>query len=359
MSNSQRHSALSTAACELFGVSVPIVQTGMGWVSGAKLTAATSSAGGLGILASATMTLEELGGAIAKVKERTDKPFGVNLLPNQPDAAARLDLIIKESIPVVSFAAAPKPDQVAKLSDAGVVTVVTVGAKRHAEKVAAMGVRAVIAQGGEGGGHTGTIPTSLLLPQVVDGVAGSDVVVLGAGGFFDGRGLVAALAYGAHGIAMGTRFLLTAESQVPSGITDIYMKTPLTGTVVTTAIDGAPQRVIRTAMIDALEKSPGLLRFPRAAGNAIRFGRQAGVSLGALAKTGMEMRKDQELTWAQMALAANAPMMTKAAMVDGDAEVGILPTGQVVGAIEDRPPVAELLERIMDEADEVLRRLGA
>lgn len=359
MSEPQRHSALNTAACELFGVEMPIVQTGMGWVSGAKLTAATSSAGGLGILASATMTLEELGAAIARVKERTDKPFGVNLLPNQPDAAARLDLIISEGVPVASFAAAPKPDQVAKLNDAGVVTIVTVGAKRHAEKVAAMGVRAVIAQGGEGGGHTGTIPTSLLLPQVVDGVAGSDVVVLGAGGFFDGRGLVSALAYGAHGIAMGTRFLLTAESQVPEGITDIYMATPLTGTVVTTAIDGAPQRVIRTAMIEALEKSPGLLRFPRAAGNAIRFGRQAGVSLGALAKTGLEMRKDQELTWAQMALAANAPMMTKAAMVDGDAEVGILPTGQVVGAIEDRPPVAELLAKIMNEADEALTRLGA
>ncbi len=337
---------------------MPIVQTGMGWVSGAKLTAATSSAGGLGILASATMTLDELAAAIARVKERTDKPFGVNLLPNQPDAAARLDLIISTGVPVASFAAAPKPDQVAKLNDSGVVTVVTVGAKRHAEKVAAMGVRAVIAQGGEGGGHTGTIPTSLLLPQVVDGVAGSDVVVLGAGGFFDGRGLVAALAYGAHGVAMGTRFLLTAESQVPEEITDIYMSTPLTGTIVTTAIDGAPQRVIRTAMIDALEKSPGVLRFPRAAGNAIRFGRQAGVSLGALARTGLEMRRDQELTWAQMALAANAPMMTKAAMVDGDARVGILPTGQVVGAIEDRPPVAELLNRIMDEADETLRRLG-
>ena len=353
-----RHAALRTPACELFGVELPIVQTGMGWVSGAQLTAATSSAGGLGILASATMTLDELRAAIAKVKSRTDKPFGVNLLPNQTDAAQRIDLIISEGVPVASFAAAPKPDQVAQLNDAGVVTVVTVGAKRHAEKVAAIGVKAVIAQGGEGGGHTGTIPTSLLLPQVADGVAGSDVVVLGAGGFFDGRGLVAALAYGAHGIAMGTRFLMTAESQVPDGITKIYLDTPLTGTVVTSAIDGAPQRVIRTAMIDALEKSPGLLRFPRAAGNALKFGRQAGVSLPALAKTGLEMRRDQELTWAQMALAANAPMMTKAAMVDGDPEVGILPTGQVVGAIEDLPPVAELLGRIMDEADATLSRLG-
>ncbi len=352
------HPSLRTPACELFGVEYPIVQTGMGWVSGAQLTAATSSAGGLGILASATMTLEELRAAIAKVRSRTDKPFGVNLLPNQTDAAQRIDLIISEGVPVASFAAAPKPDQVAKLNDAGVVTVVTVGAKRHAEKVAAIGVKAVIAQGGEGGGHTGTVPTSLLLPDVVDGVQGSDVVVLGAGGFHDGRGLVAALAYGAHGVAMGTRFLLTAESQVPERITSIYLETPLTGTVVTSSIDGAPQRVIRTAMIDALEKSPGLLRFPRAASNAVRFGRQAGVSLPALARTGLEMRRDQDLSWSQMALAANAPMMTKAAMVDGDPDVGILPTGQVVGVIDALPPVAELVASIMSEADATLARLS-
>ncbi len=359
MTDTGRPAALSTRACELFGVEYPIIQTGMGWVSGAQLTAATSSAGGLGILASATMTLDELRAAIAKVAERTDRPFGVNLLPNQPDAAERLALIIEMGVPVASFAAAPRPEQVARLNDAGVITVVTVGAKRHAEKVAEMGVRAVIAQGGEGGGHTGTIPTSLLLPQVADGVAGSDVVVLGAGGFFDGRGLVAALAYGADGIAMGTRFLLTAESQVPDGITSIYLETPLTGTVVTTAIDGAPQRVIRTAMIDALERSPGVIRFPRAAGNALRFARSAGVSLPELARTGLAMRRDQELTWSQMALAANAPMMTKASIVDGDADVGIMPTGQVVGVIADLPPVAEVLERIMSEAADTLARLGA
>lgn len=356
---SPRYPALVTRACELFGVDLPVVQTGMGWVSGARLTAATSDAGGLGILASATMTFDELDAAITRVRERTERPFGVNLLPNQADAAARIRLIVERGVPVASFAAAPRPEQVSELADAGVVTVVTVGARRHAEKVAAMGVSAVIAQGGEGGGHTGTIPTSLLLPEVVDGVAGSDVVVLGAGGFHDGRGLVAALAYGADGIAMGTRFLLTAESTVPDGITSTYLDTPLTGTVVTTAIDGAPQRVIRTAMIDALERSPGPARLPRAAANALRFARTAGVSVPELVRTGLQMRRDQGLSWSQMALAANAPMMTKASMVDGDATVGILPTGQVVGSISDLPTVQELLERIVAEADATLRRLGA
>jgi len=329
----------------------------MGWVSGARLTAATSSAGGLGILASATMTLDELRTAIGKVRERTSNPFGVNLLPNQPDAADRISLIVDEGVRVASFAAAPRPEQVTRLRDAGVATIVTVGAKRHAEKVVGMGVSAVIAQGGEGGGHTGSVPTSLLLPQVVDGVADSDVVVLAAGGFSDGRGLAAALTWGADGVAMGTRFLLTAESHVPDHIKAIYLETPLTGTVVTTAIDGAPQRVIRTAMIDALERSSGVVRFPRAAANALRFARQAGVSLPDLVRTGVQMRKDQELTWAQVALAANAPMMTKASVLDGDSDVGILPTGQVVGAIDELPSVAELLERIMDEADDSIRRL--
>lgn len=357
MSDAGRHPTLTTRATELFGVRYPIVQTGMGWVSGPHLTAATAQAGGLGILASATMTLDELRAAVVKVRSRTDRPFGVNLLPNQPDARQRIDLMVAEQVPVASFAAAPRADQVRRLTEAGIVTVVTVGARRHAEKMAGMGIRAVIAQGGEGGGHTGPVPTSLLLPQVVDGVAGSDVVVLAAGGFFDGRGLAAALAYGADGVAMGTRFLLTAESRVPDHIKATYLATPLTGTVVTTAVDGAPQRVIRTAMIDALERAPGPLRFPRAAGNAWRFRRQSGVSLPDLVRTGLRMRRDQELTWSQVALAANAPMMTRAAMVDGDGEAGILPTGQVVGAVDALPTVRELVEQIMDQADAVLGRL--
>jgi NAD(P)H-dependent flavin oxidoreductase YrpB (nitropropane dioxygenase family) len=349
---------LHTRACELFGVRLPIVQTGMGWVSGASLTAATSEAGGLGILASATMTLDELRDAIDKVGFRTANPFGVNLLPNQPDASERIGLIIDRRVPVASFAAAPRPEQVARLNDAGVTTIVTVGAKRHAQKVAEIGVKAVIAQGGEGGGHTGSIPTSLLLPQVVDGVEGTDVVVLAAGGFYDGRGLAAALAYGADGVAMGTRFLLTAESQVPENVKSIYLESGLNDTVVTTAIDGAPQRVIRTAMIDALEKSPGLLRFPRAAANALKFRKQTGVSLSDLARTGLAMKKDQELTWSQVALAANAPMLTREAMVDGHPEVGILPTGQVVGAIGALPTVADVLADIESGARAALSRFS-
>lgn len=348
--------ALRTRACELFGVRYPIVQTGMGWVAGARLTSATSAAGGLGILASATMTFDELRKAIHEVKDRTDKPFGVNLRSDQADVDDRVRLLVDEGVRLASFAQAPGQDLIARLKDGGVVTMPTVGARRHAEKVAEWGVDALIAQGGEGGGHTGTVPTSLLLPQVVDAV---DVPVLGAGGFHDGRGLVAALAWGAAGVAMGTRFLLTRESTVPDEIKAIYLQTPVTGTVVTTRVDGYPQRVVRTEMIDRLEGAGRLMALPRALRNALAFRKLTGTSLSDLLAEGRAMRKSQELTWSQLAMAANAPMLTKAAMVDGRPEVGILPTGQGVGVIDELPTVEELIRRIIDEAEQTLTRLGA
>ena len=138
------------------------------------------------------------------------------------------------------------------LKNAGLVVIPTVGARRHAEKVAEWGVDGVIAQGAEGGGHTGEVPTTLLVPQVVEAV-GDRVAVVAAGGFHSGAGLVAALAWGASGIAMGTRFLLTQESTVPDDVKKIYLGTPVTGTVVTRAVDGAPQRVVRTELVGHLE----------------------------------------------------------------------------------------------------------
>jgi NAD(P)H-dependent flavin oxidoreductase YrpB (nitropropane dioxygenase family) len=348
--------ALDTAICRLFGIRYPIIQTGMGWVSGARLTAATSAAGGLGILASATMTMPELERAIHDVRERTDAPFGVNLRTDQDDIEERVSLLVREKVKVASFAQAPRKEIVLRLKGAGILTMPTVGAKRHAEKVAALGVDAIIAQGHEGGGHTGPVPTSLLLPQVTSAV---DVPVLGAGGFFDGRGLVAALAWGAAGIAMGTRFLLTRESTVPDAVKKQYLETQVTGTVVTRAIDGYPQRVIRTAFVEALERSRGVVALAKAAQHAWQFRALTGTSMVSLLREGLAMKKSQELTFGQMAMAANAPMLTRASMVEGRPDVGILPTGQVVGVIEELPTVAELLGRIMSEAEATLGRLGA
>jgi NAD(P)H-dependent flavin oxidoreductase YrpB (nitropropane dioxygenase family) len=351
------HPALRTRFCALAGSRLPVVQTGMGWVSGASLTAATSAAGGLGILAAVTMTGDQLGEAVRTVKQRTAAPFGVNFRADQPDLDARIDLCVREGVRLVSFAGAPTKDAIARLHDAGIVVMPTVGARRHAEKMLDWGVDAVIAQGGEGGGHTGTIPTSLLLPQVVDAV-GHAIPVLGAGGFHDGRGLVAALAWGADGVAMGTRFLLTAESRVPDEIKARYLAAAVTDTVVTTALDGAPQRVIRTETVDRLERSSALTRLPRALRSALAFRSLTGTPLRDLVREGLAMRRNQDLSWSQVAMAANAPMLIKAALVDGHPEVGVLPTGQVTGVIGELPTVAELLDRIVAEATATLARLG-
>ena len=356
MSHAPRMAALRTRACELFGVRYPIVQTGMGWVAGARLTAATSEAGGLGILASATMSVPELAAAIASVKQRTANPFGVNLRSDQPDVDERIALMVREGVKVASFAQAPGERLVKTLKDQGVVVMPTVGARRHAEKVAEWGVDAVIAQGAEGGGHTGAVPTTLLLPQVCDAV---DIPVVAAGGFFDGRGLVAALAYGAAGVAMGTRFLLSAESRVPDAVKARYLDAAVTDTVVTKQVDGHPQRVIRTELVEHLDGAGRVTALPRSLGNALRFRNLSGRSLRDLAREGLAMRKSQGLSWAQVAMAANAPMLTKAALVDGRLDTGVLPTGQVVGVIDALPTVAEIVDRVMGEAEQVLARLGA
>jgi NAD(P)H-dependent flavin oxidoreductase YrpB (nitropropane dioxygenase family) len=327
----------------------------MGWVAGPRLVQATANAGGLGILAGATLTFEQLGPAIHSIKDRTGEPFGVNLRADAPDVEDRIALLVREGVRVASFASPPAERVVKQLKDAGLVVMPTIGARRHAEKVAALGVDAVIAQGAEGGGHTGVVPTTLLLPQVVDAV---DIPVIAAGGFVNGRGLVAALAYGASGIAMGTRFLLTQESRVPDGVKAVYVETPVTGTVVTRAIDGAPQRVIRTSVIDRLEGAGRIAALPRALRNALRFRKLTGTPMRALLSEGLAMKRSQDLSWGQMVMAANAPMLTKATMVDGHLETGILPTGMGVGVIDELPTVAELIERIIGEAEETLRRLA-
>jgi len=348
--------ALATPLTELLGIRYPIVQAGMGYVAGARLAAATSAAGGLGIIASATMNVAELRSAIKGVKERTSAPFGVNLRADAADAGERIDLIIAERVPVASFALVPKSGLIARLRDAGVVTIASVGARRHAEKVAGWGIDAVIATGGEGGGHTGSVPTSLLIPQVVDAV---EIPVIAAGGYFDGRGLVAALAYGAAGIAMGTRFLLTSDSPVADAVKQVYLATDVTGTLVTNRVDGMPHRVLRTPLVERLDRAGTLTGLARSVRAAAAFRAVSGLGWPDLLRQGRSMRRDSELSWAQVLMAANTPMLLKAAMVDGRPDLGLMSSGQVAGVIDDLPSCAELIDRIMTQAWQCLDRLGA
>jgi NAD(P)H-dependent flavin oxidoreductase YrpB (nitropropane dioxygenase family) len=344
-----------TPLTDLLGCRHPIVQTGMGYVAGAGLVSAVSAAGGFGIVAAATMTLGQLGDAIREIKSRTDAPFGVNVRADAPDATARVDLLIREQVRLASFALAPDRDLIRRCADGGLLTMPSVGARRHAEKVAAWGVDAVLVQGGEAGGHTGPVPTTLLLPQVVDAVG---IPVVAAGGFFDGRGLVAALAYGAAGIAMGTRFLLTSDSPVGPEVKQLYLDAPVTGTIVTTRVDGVPHRVLLTPYVRGLERSVGLSALLRVTRHAVAFRRLAGLSWPQLVRVGRSARHGRDRTWAQTLMAAGTPVLLRAAMVDGRPDLGVMSAGQVTGLITDLPSCADLIARMMTEAETTLARLG-
>ena len=344
---------LKTPLTELTGVRHPVVQTGMGWVAGPRLVSGTANAGGLGILASATMTIAQLEAAIIEVKGRTDAPFGVNLRADAADAPARCDLLIEHGVKVASFALAPRPELIAKLKEHDIVVIPSVGLPKHAVKVASWGADAVMIQGGEGGGHTGSVPTSLLLPTVLDAV---DIPVIAAGGYYDGRGLAAALAYGAAGIGMGTRFLLTADSAVPDAVKRLYLDHDLNGTVVTDKVDGMPHRMLRTPLVEEIEESSRLKRLTPTLRRTLEFKRDSGMSWRELAVDGRAMRKAQGRSLAQMTLAANTPTMLKAGLVDGDTGAGVLAAGQVVGVLDDLPTCEVLIDRVVTQAAESLRR---
>ena len=155
--------------------------------------------------------------------------------------------------------------------------------------------------------------------------------------------------------ASGTRFLLSAESRVPDAVKELYLGTAVTGTVVTTKVDGAPQRVVRTELVDRLDARSWVRSLPRAVRSALQFRGETGASMSSLVREGRAMKEGNELTWSQVVMAANAPVMTKAALVDGRTDVGVLPTGQVVGVIESLPAVADIIGDIVREADTVLR----
>lgn len=341
---------IQTPLTRLVGIEHPVVQTGMGWVAGARLVSATANAGGLGILASATMTIDELATAITKVKAATDKPFGVNIRADAADAGDRVDLMIREGVKVASFALAPKAELIARLKEAGSVVIPSVGAAKHAKKVAGWGADAVIVQGGEGGGHTGPVATTLLLPSVLDVLDGTGIPVVAAGGFFDGRGLAAALSYGAAGVAMGTRFLLTSDSTVPDEVKKRYLEAALDGTVVSTRVDGMPHRVLRTSLVDKLESGSRVRGFSAAVLNAARFKKMSGMTWASMVRDGLAMRHGKDLTWSQVLMAANTPMLLKAGLVDGNTGAGVLASGQVAGIIDDLPSCRELIESIVTEA---------
>ena len=344
---------LTTRLTEALGCRVPVIQTAMGWVAKPELVAATSNAGAFGFLAAAVMTPKEAAAEVARLRDMTPHPFGVNFHSFQPGASEIVDLILanKDRIRAVSFGRGPDAGMIARFKDAGILCIPTVGAVKHAQKMAALGCDMITVQGGEGGGHTGSVPTTILLPQVLDAV---NVPVIAAGGFADGRGLAAALAFGACGIAMGTRFLMTTESPVPAGPKSAYVKAGTGDIVVSTKVDGIPQRMILNPLLRRIEKSGNIAMWARAVEAGMAMKRQTGMGWGDVVRAAKMMTSHGEMPLAQAVMAAAAPMMIQRAVVSGDAENGLMATGVVAGRLKDLPSCAELIADIMREADERL-----
>ena len=349
---------LDTRLTDKLGCKYPIVQTAMGWVADPNLVAGSCNAGGFGFLAGATIPADEIERDILRVKELTNQPFGVNFHMYQPNAADIVDLVIRHGVRAVSYSRSPGPDFIKKLKDAGVVCMPTVGLPKHAIKAVELGADVVTVQGGEGGGHTGAIPTTLLIPQVIDAV-GDKVPVVAAGGFMDGRGLVAALAWGADGIAMGTRFLMTTESPVPRETLQRYVDcTNPADIIVSKAMDGLPQRMIMNELLTDLEKAGQFRKLMIALRNGIAFRKHTGASIPGLLKSAWAMHRDDDITTAQAIMSANAPMIIQKAMVEGQPARGVLPSGQVAGVIDELLSCEVLIHSIVAEAEQRLASLA-
>ncbi len=350
------HSALHTVLQERLGCRVPVIQTAMGWIATPELVAATANAGGFGFIAGATIPPNEIEAAILKTKSLTDKPFGLNFHMYLPGADQVTELVLKHGVKAVSYGRGPSKKMIQSLKDAGVICIPTVGAVKHAVKAADLGADIIVIQGNEGGGHTGSVPTSLLLPQVLDAVK---VPVVAAGGFRDGRGLVAALSFGAVGIAMGTRFLLTSDSPVPRATLDRYLSSDVDEIIVSKKLDGLPQRMILNDVLRRLEETGPLGLIWLGMWNGLAFRRLTGLSFLGLMKSAIAMARSSGMTLGQTLMAANAPVLIQRSVVEGRPAEGVLPSGQVAGLIDDLPSCKDLIDGIIAQAEERLAALGA
>jgi enoyl-[acyl-carrier protein] reductase II len=310
-----------TKICDLFGIEVPICLAGMGGVSMAPLVAAVSNAGGLGVLGAATLDPEELRAEIRKIRELTDKPFAVDLLAPIPDMIREhVRVLFEEKVRIFVAGLAVPREFIADMHTHGMIVVVMVGKVSHAVRAEAAGADVVVAQGTEAGGHTGEIGALALVPQVVDAVK---IPVLAAGGIVDGRGLVAALALGAQGVVVGTRFIASPEATAAPAYRKAILEAADDSTVRTRCYTGKPARAIRNPYIAQWERDPSRIQpFPQQA----IYSTRAGV-MDFVGRRG-----------------------------DADPTRTFMPAGQGSGAIRDIRPAAEILQTMLREAADVVRR---
>jgi enoyl-[acyl-carrier protein] reductase II len=318
--------AVKTRLTELLDVEHPVMLAGMAGVAYAPLVAAVSGAGGFGCLGASTLGLEAMKAELAEVRASTDRPFGVDLLTAMPgDLVGQVEAVI-EGGAAVFVAGLGVPSEAIELCHRHSVLVVNMcGKVDHAKAALDAGCDIVVAQGTEAGGHTGQVATMPLVPQIVDAV-GSQMPVVAAGGIFDGRGLAAALALGADGVWIGTRFIASPEARTVSGYKDALIRTGEDGTTITRAFSGKTMRVVRNEYTGFYQEHPDELEaFPAQIGKSMTEG---AFHLGGDAGTGG---------------------------VDPDREC--YPAGQGVGAIQTLIPAASLLHQIVRQAEQVLAGL--
>ncbi len=327
------HPALRTPLCSLLGIEYPIVQAGMGFVARGELAAAVSSAGALGVIGAASLAPKQLREEIRRVRDRTDRPFGVDILFAQVpgggytrDVQEHIDIVLEERVPVLASGLGDPGPVVSEAHAQGIKVIALVGNTRNAGRVEASGVDVVVAQGYDGGGHTGRVGTLALLPAVLDTVS---VPVMAAGGIADGRGLAAVLAMGGVGVWMGTRFVASLEATGHEKYKQAICDADDEGTVRTRCFSGKPARMIRNSTTDAWENSAELQAriqpFPR------------------------QFRVMQE--WL-----GEDPYV--AGRFEGKVEIGALAAGQSSALIREVLPAAEIVRRIVAEADRELTRLS-
>lgn len=309
---------MKTRITDLLKIKHPVIQGAMSWVSFPPLVAAVSNAGGLGILGASFMLPDELRDNIRQIKEQTEGPFGVNFMADNPQIEELLDVIIEERVQVASYGRGNPRRVIERTKPHGIINLPTVGALRHALRADQDGADAVIVQGTEAGGHTGFVSTLVLVPLVVSQVS---IPVVAAGGICDGKGLVAALALGAEGISMGSRFIVTQEAPVPLHVKQHILERTEEDTVVTDNFTGVRCRVIRNQFADNL----------------------------------LEMSNDKSDHWEIMKAGVGK---IRKAYVEGDIDLGSLAFGQVCGLIQEIPTCQELVERIIKEAEEIMRSIG-
>ncbi len=311
---------LKSKICDVLGIRYPIFQGGMAWVADADLAAAVSEAGGLGIIAGMNSTGEQLRAEIKKLKTKTDKPFGVNVMLMSPFAAEVAEVVIEEQVPVVTTGAGNPLPFIKKWTDAGIKVIPVVASVALAKMVAKRGATAIVAEGGESGGHIGEANTMPLVPQVVDAV---EIPVIAAGGIADGRGLAAAFALGAEGVQMGTRFLVAKECNVHPIYKEKVIKANDSGTVVN--------------------------------------GRRVGHAARALKNpfTRMFAERENDLTATDEEIMALGSGALRKAVQEGDWENGSFLCGEVAGLVTKEQTCREIIEEIVAEAEGILKKAAA